>query len=54
MNENLFEAQYDVTKKSKIRKFYDNNKILIYLFVIFYQYLLFIVFIIFHKKKVKK
>ena len=30
MNENLFGAQYDVTKKSKIRKFYDSNKILIF------------------------
>mgnify|MGYP001384313566 CR=1 FL=1 len=30
MSENLFEAQYDVTKKSKIRKFYDSNKILIF------------------------
>ena len=30
MNENLFEAQYDVTKKTKLRKFYDFNKILIF------------------------
>jgi predicted negative regulator of RcsB-dependent stress response len=30
MNENLFETQYDVTKKSKIKKFYDNNRILIF------------------------
>jgi predicted negative regulator of RcsB-dependent stress response len=30
MSENLFEAQYDVTKKSKIKKFYDSNKILIF------------------------
>ena len=30
MNENLFEAQYDVTKKSKIKKFYESNKILIF------------------------
>jgi len=27
MNENLFEAQYDVTKKSKLKKFYEKNKI---------------------------
>ena len=33
MNENLFEAQYDVTKKSKIKKFYELNKILIFLAV---------------------
>ena len=30
MNENLFEAQYTVTKKNKIKKFYDENKILIF------------------------
>ena len=30
MNENLFEAQYDVTKKSKLRKFYESNKIFIF------------------------
>ena len=29
MNENLFETQYDVTKKSKLKKFYEVNKILI-------------------------
>ena len=29
MTENLFEAQYDLTKKSKFRKFYESNKILI-------------------------
>ena len=30
MNENLFEAQYDVTKKSKLKKFYEAYKILIF------------------------
>ena len=30
MNENLIEAQYDVTKKSKLKKFYETNKILIF------------------------
>ena len=30
MPENCFEAQYDVTKKSKIKKFYESNKILIF------------------------
>ena len=30
MNENLFETQYDVTKKSKLKKFYEANKILIF------------------------
>ena len=30
MNENLFEAKYDVTKKTKLRRFYESNKILIF------------------------
>ena len=30
MPENFIEAQYDVTKKSKIRRFYESNKILIF------------------------
>ena len=30
MNENLFDAQYNVTKKSKLSKFYESNKVLIY------------------------
>ena len=30
MPENSFETQYDVTKKSKMRKFYESNKILIF------------------------
>ena len=30
MNENLFETQYDVTKKSKFRRLYDANKLLIF------------------------
>tara|TARA_B100002003_G_scaffold194359_1_gene183965 strand:- start:960 stop:1607 length:648 start_codon:yes stop_codon:yes gene_type:complete len=30
MAENLFEAQYNLTKKSKIKKFYDSSKILIF------------------------
>ena len=30
MKQNLFEAQYDVTKQSKLRKFYEKNKILIF------------------------
>ena len=34
MNENLFETQYDVTKKSKLKKFYEANKILIFLTVL--------------------
>ena len=30
MNENLFETQYNVTKKSKFRRLYDANKLLIF------------------------
>jgi len=30
MPENLFETQYDLTKKSKLKLFYESNKILIY------------------------
>ena len=30
MAENLFEAQYDLTKKSRIKKFYESNKIFIF------------------------
>ena len=34
MTNNLFETQYDLTKKSKIRIFYESNKKLIYLLII--------------------
>ena len=34
MNENLFEAQYDVKKKSRIKKFYESNKNLIFSFIL--------------------
>ena len=30
MAENFIEAQYDITKKSKLRRFYDSYKILIF------------------------
>ena len=30
MAEDLFKTQYDLTKKSKLLKFYESNKILIY------------------------
>ena len=33
MAENLFEARYDVTKKSKLKKFYESNKIFIFSFI---------------------
>ncbi len=35
MNQNLLETQYDVTEKSKLKKFYKNNKILIFSSIIF-------------------
>ena len=34
MKENLFEAQYDVTGKSKLKKFYESHKTLIFSSVI--------------------
>ena len=34
MAENFIEAEYDLTKKSKIKKFYESNKILILSFVV--------------------
>ena len=34
MNENLLEAQYNLTKKTKLKKFYETNKILIFLSVL--------------------
>ena len=33
MNENIIQAQYDISKKSKIKKFYDKYKILVFLAV---------------------
>ena len=33
MNENLIEAQYDITKKTKVKKFYEENKSLIYILI---------------------
>ena len=30
MTNNLIETQYDITKKSKLKKFYESNKILIF------------------------
>jgi len=34
MTENSFEARYDITKKSKLLKFYESNKILIFSFIL--------------------
>ena len=33
MNDNLFQAQYDLTKKSRIRKFYEERKYLIFILI---------------------
>ena len=33
MTENLFEVQYDVTKKSRLKRFYKSNKIFIFSFI---------------------
>ncbi|SVD25979.1 uncharacterized protein METZ01_LOCUS378833, partial [marine metagenome] len=33
MADNLFEAKYDITKKSKLKIFYETNKTLIYLII---------------------
>ena len=33
MTDNLFEAQYDITKKSKLKKFYEKNKNFIFSFI---------------------
>ena len=35
MSEDFIEAQYDITKKTKIKKFYEDNKRLIYIFTFF-------------------
>lgn len=34
MEDNVFETQYDVTKKSRLVKFYDSNKIIIFSFLL--------------------
>ena len=36
MAENLFETGYDVTKKSKLKKFYESNKILIFAVILIF------------------
>ena len=53
MTENFIEAQYDVTKKSKLKKFYEKNKILIFSFI-FSLMLVFGSFSIYLEKKEKK
>ena len=36
MAENIFEAQYDLTKKSRIKKFYESNKIFIFSLILIF------------------
>ena len=38
MTENFIEAQYDVTKKSKLKKFYEKNKIFIFSFIFLFVF----------------
>ncbi len=38
MAENLFETHYDVTKKSKIKRFYETNKILIFIVIFIFLF----------------
>ena len=53
MTENFTQAQYDVTKKSKLRIFYENNKILIYSFI-FILIVFFVSFSFYLENKEKK
>lgn len=53
MNENLFETQYDVTQKSKIRKFYEKNRIFIFSGIILFLVTL-ISFSLYFSNKEKK
>ena len=53
MADNLFEAQYDITKKSRLKKFYESNKILVYL-SIFILIILFGYFSYYLESKEKK
>ena len=53
MTENFTQAQYDVTKKSKLRIFYESNKILIYSFI-FILIVFFVSFSFYLENKEKK
>ena len=53
MAENLFEAQYDLTKKSRIKKFYESNKIFIFSFI-FILIISFVTFGFYLENKEKK
>ena len=53
MADNLFEARYDVTKRTKLRKFYESNKILIFSFISILV-ILFVAFSFYMEAKEKK
>jgi len=54
MSENLFSAQYDISKKSKMKKFYESNKISIFLSALFFLILVgLFIFYIENKKNEK-
>ena len=52
MAENLFSAQYDISKKSKLKKFYESNKVSIFLSALFF--LIFVGSFIFYLESQKK
>ena len=52
MSENLFSAQYDISKKSRLKKFYESNKVSIFLSVFFF--LIFVGSFIFYLESQKK
>ena len=54
MDPNFSEIQYDVTKKSKLKKFYDSNKILIFSIIILSIFSLGSVTFYFDSKEKKK
>ena len=54
MPENLFETQYDLTKKSKVRLFYENNKILIFSLIGFLIFIVISYSFYQHNKEKKK
>ena len=54
MNEDLIHAQYDITKKAKIKKFYEKNKILIYIFIFFIIFTTFGTIYYFENKESKR
>ncbi len=54
MTENFYNVQYDITKKSKLRRFYDSNKIYIFSFSILIIILISFFSFYFEKKESKR